>query len=87
MVSIDPADKLKEMRNKLGLTFTNLMDPGSETIKRYGILNVKNGKIPHPTTLVVDRQGIIRFIEVDENYRVRPSSAKLIDALKGLPGA
>jgi len=31
-VSIDPPDKLQEMRKDLGLTFVTLMDPGGETI-------------------------------------------------------
>ena len=68
-----------------------LVDPGSETIKRYGVLNREQGEIPHPTTLVVDRQGIVRFVRVDEDYRKRPSSEELLAAVRTLssvePGA
>ena len=69
------------------LTFSNLMDPDAATIKRYGILNERQGKIPHPTTLVIDREGIIRFLEVDENFKVRPANEKLIAALEEIAGS
>lgn len=72
------------MRKSLELTFTNLMDPGSTTIKRYGILNQGQGEIPHPTALVIDRQGIVRFLRVDEDYRKRPSNEELLNELKRL---
>ena len=86
VVSIDPADKLKVMREKLGLELVNLMDPGSATIKRYGILNEQQGKIPHPATLVIDKQGIIRFLQVDENFKQRADIGEVVAALQSLPG-
>ncbi len=86
VVSIDPADKLKEMRGNLGLTFVNLMDPASETIKRYGILNEQQGQIPHPTALVIDKRGIIRYARVDEDYKKRPSNQELLQVLQRIGG-
>ena len=70
------------MRTKLGLTFVNLIDPGSKIIRRYGILNEEKGEIPHPATVVVDRQGIVRFFEVDEDYTKRPSNERILAALR-----
>ncbi len=81
-VSIDPPEKLEEMRKNLGLTFVTLMDPGGETIKRYGIVNRAQGEIPHPTALVIDTQGVIRFLRVDEDYRRRPSNEDLLQQLR-----
>ena len=83
-ISIDPPDKLQELRSSLGLTYLNLMDSGSKTIKRYGILNEGQGEIPHPTAVIVDRQGIIRFLRVDEDYKKRPSNEELLEALRRL---
>jgi len=85
-VSVDAADKLKEMRENQGLTFINLMDPASETIKRYGILNEEQGQIPHPTALVIDRKGIIRYVRVDEDYKKRPSNKELVRVLQRIGG-
>ena len=72
------------MRKSLGLTIVNLMDPGSETIKRYGVLNEANGEIPHPTALVVDKQGMVVFVRIDEDYRKRPSNEELLQELRQL---
>lgn len=84
-VSVDPAGKPIELRKGLGLTFTNLMDPDSETIKRYGILDQEHGAIPHPTEIVLDKQGVVRFLRVDEDYRKRPTKQELLDVLRRLP--
>lgn len=72
------------MRKSLGLTIVNLMDPGSETIRRYGVLNEANGEIPHPTALVVDKQGMVVFVRIDEDYRKRPSNEELLQELRQL---
>ena len=85
-MSIDPADKLSSLREKKGLTYTFLMDPGSRTIKHYGILNEDHGEIPHPTALVIDKGGIVRFLRVDIDYSKRPSAAELLDTLRSLQG-
>ena len=85
-MSIDPADKLKTLRENKGLTYPLLMDPGSRTIKRYGILNEDHGKIPHPTALVIDKEGIVRFMRVDVDYKTRPSTEDLLDVLRTLQG-
>ncbi len=66
----------------MGLTLVNLIDPGSKIISRYGILNEKEGEIPHPATVVVDREGIVRFFEMDEDYTKRPPNEKILAALK-----
>ena len=75
------------MRAKLGLTLVNLIDPGSKIIRRYGILNEGQGAIPHPATVVVDREGIVRFFEMDEDYTKRPSNERILAALRPLRAA
>ena len=56
-------------------------------IDRYGLLNPDNPRgIPHPTTLVIDRQGVVRwkFIEID--YRIRPTNEMVMEALQDVRG-
>lgn len=38
--------------------------------------------IPHPTTVIIDREGKIRFIHVWVDYRQRTSPATIIEELK-----
>ena len=60
-----------------------LMDPDLETINRWGILNEQSGKIPHPTAAIIDRQGKITYLRVDEDYKIRPSTPdELLPELK-----
>ena len=62
-----------------------LADPDNSVIDRYGVFNPDGGRaIPHPTTLVIDKQGVVqwKFIEID--YRVRPTNEDILTALAGL---
>ena len=88
-MSLDPADKLLQMRNRIkdkpGVNFPFLSDLDHHVIDRYGLLNDKaNRPMPHPATFVIDKQGIVRwrFIEVD--YKVRPSNETVLTELKQL---
>jgi peroxiredoxin len=40
--------------------------------------------LPHPAVFIVDAQGIIRFVHVDPDYRVRLEPAAILVALKGI---
>ena len=78
-VSVDPHDKAIVMRNKLknepGVDYPMLSDADHRVIDRYGLLNDKAKRaMPHPATIVIDRQGKVqwKFIEVD--YTKRPSN-------------
>lgn len=72
------------MKKDLGLSFPVLVDAEGATARAYGIWNERNGKVPHPTALVIDREGIVRFVRVDEDYKVRPDPSELIEAVKAL---
>ena len=72
------------MRKEMDLTLVNLIDPESETIKQYGILNEEHGEIPHPAAYVIDQKGKIRFVQIDENYKMRPSNETLLGELRAI---
>lgn len=62
-------------------------DPDHRVIDRYGLFNPEESRgrpVPHPTTLVVDRDGVVRwkFIEID--YRIRPSNEDILSALEAV---
>ncbi len=67
------------------IEFQLLADPGNAVINRYGVFNPDGGRpIPHPTTLVIDKQGVVRwkFIEID--YRIRPTNEDILTAVAEL---
>ena len=91
-VSIDPPERLDMMVDRIveegGLDpsdepdFRFLSDPGHRVIDRYGILNPDDERgIPHPTTLVLDRNGVVRWKFIETDYRIRPTNEMILAAL------
>lgn len=69
------------------LDYTLLSDPGHRVIARYGIFNAEaapDREIPHPTTLVIDRHGIVRWKVTEIDYRQRPSNEDILRELRAL---
>lgn len=77
----DP-ERLRALRDQAGLELPFLLDPDAVTIKQYGVYNEESDRvIPHPTALIIDKQGVVRYVRVDENYRERPPVPELLEAL------
>ena len=82
-VSPDPPDRLQSFKEQNGFDFPMLVDPDLEVIRAYDIVNPESGKIPHPTAVIVDREGTITYLRVDEDYKIRPpTAAELLPALE-----
>jgi len=79
----DPA-KLEAMKEDLGLEYPVLVDTDCTVAKAFGILNEEMPTVPHPTALVIDKDGVVRYVRVDVDYKVRPPAEELIAALKEL---
>jgi len=64
--------------------FTFLSDPEHAVIDRYGVLNPSGSRrgIPHPAAYVIDTQGIVRWRDVQTDYKVRPTNAAILTALQ-----
>ena len=55
-------------------------------IEAWGLLNTfdhRGRRIPHPAMVLVDVEGLVRYIQVETNYRLRPPAAEVIEAVKG----
>ena len=87
-LSYDDAATQAKAVAKLGLSYALLSDPQSRTIEAYGILNQeargKSAGLPHPAIFVIDTTGAIRAKLMEEDYRERPSSAAVQEALEAL---
>jgi peroxiredoxin len=80
---------LRKFAERRKITFPLLSDPGSKTIRAYGLLNkeAKGGRaegIPYPGTILIDKDGIIRAKLFEDGYRVRHSTDELIKAARAL---
>jgi peroxiredoxin len=58
-----------------------LSDPELAVTKSFGIVNEESGRMPHPTAVVVDTDGAVRWVRIDVNYRERPSAEELLAVL------
>lgn len=92
-LSIDGRELLQTMADKIAKDgvkpdFTFLSDPGHRVIDRYGLLNQNAGAhegIPHPTTYVIDRAGVVQWKFTEVNYKIRPTNQMILGALDRLP--
>ncbi len=92
-VSVDDREKQQLMIDRViqedGIVpdFTMLTDVDHQVIDRYGLFNPdepRSRPVPHPTTFVIDKQGIVQWKFVEVNYRVRPENQDILEALMEL---
>ena len=90
-VTYDSTDILGDFSKRRGISFPLLSDPGSATIKGYGILNTTvdpastNYGIPFPGTFIVNRQGVVTARFFEQAYQERNTVSALLLKL-GQPG-
>ncbi len=66
------------------IAFPLLSDSASLVIGRYGLLNPDGRGWPHPTVFVIDREGVVRWRFMEENYRVRATNEDILAAVAEL---
>jgi len=88
-VSADEQPRLAKFADGNSITFPLLIDSSGEVIDRYGIRNPRStdAVLPHPTALVLDRDGRVRSKRIDVDYRVRPPAEDLVEAVRALSRA
>lgn len=83
-ISSDEKEPLAEMQRELGLPFPLLSDPEEKVIKSYGLLHAQQGNngqdIARPAELLLDREGVIRWLMFTDNLRVRVRPEEVLDA-------
>jgi len=86
-ISYDSPDTLKAFTEKHNITFPLLADPGSKTIKAWGIQNMaasgRTEGIPHPGTFMVDPAGTIISRTFEQPYQERRSATSILEQLSG----
>jgi peroxiredoxin len=93
-ISSDGLDDLQIMTDQVAaeneglvIEYSLLSDSGGGVINRYGLLSQvgPNGRaIPHPTTYIVDKSGMIHWKMTEIDYRIRPENKDILMALDKL---
>jgi len=45
------------------------------------LVNPDNPNVPHPTAVIVDSEGVVRYVRQDVDYTKRPSTEELVAAV------
>ncbi|PYN14093.1 MAG: hypothetical protein DME06_05500 [Candidatus Rokuibacteriota bacterium] len=87
-VSPDPNERSQQGAARLRLGYRFLADRDLAVTRRYGLVHAgagPNGQdVPRPATVVLDRDGVVRWFSVSRNFQVRPDPADVLRAVRAL---
>ena len=72
----------RNLSREAGYTYIFLSDPKAEVIRRYDLLHTGAGingqDISRPAEFLLDSSGVIRWVNLTEDYRVRARPDQII---------
>jgi len=87
-ISPDANERSQELAERLKARYRFLADRDLAVTKRYGLLHARGGPngrdVPAPATIVLDRDGTVRWLTVADNYQVRPDPADVTRAARAV---
>ena len=90
-ISVDTSEQSRKLCQSRGYTFTFLSDPNAGVIRRYGVLHPRGGPDEHdiarPAEFLIDRSGVIRWVNLTGDLRVRARPEAALRAVANLPPA
>jgi peroxiredoxin len=87
-VSPDPSERSQELASSLRLGYRFVADRDLALTRSWGLVHPRGGPegqdVPRPATVVVDREGLVRWFSVSRNYQVRPDPDDVLRAVRAL---
>ncbi len=87
-VSPDPNERSQELARGLKLGYRFVADRDLAVTRRYGLVHARGGQngedVPRPATVVLDREGRVRWLSLADNFQVRPDPADVLRAVRSL---
>ena len=89
-LSVDEREEQQMMIDRVAtedgriIEFQLLADPDNAVIDRYGVFNPNESQrrpVPHPTTLVIDKQGVVQWKFIETDFRIRPTNEDILAAV------
>lgn len=82
-ISVDSPDVSRNLAQQAGYTFPILSDPNVETIRRYDLVHAGAGENGHdiarPAEFLIDSSGMVRWVNLTENYWIRATPEKILE--------
>ena len=87
-VSPDPNEQSQKLAEGLRLGYRFLADRDLAVTRLYGLVHAhagpEGGDVPRPATVVLDRDGVVRWFSASRNFQVRPDPADVLRAVRSL---
>ena len=87
-VSPDPSEQSQKVAEGLRLSYRFVADRDLAVTRRYGLVHAGGGAqgqdVPRPATVVLDREGVVRWFSIASNYQVRPDPGDVLRAVRAL---
>ena len=87
-VSPDPNERSQQVADGLRLGYRFVADRDLAVARRYGLIHPGAGPdgqdVPRPATIVLDREGVVRWFSASRNFQVRPDPDDVLRAVRGL---
>lgn len=87
-VSPDPNEQSQRLADGLRLGYRFVADPDLAVTRRWGLIHRRGGPggrdVPRPATVLLDRDGVVRWVSLSDNYQVRPDPRDVVRAVRAL---
>jgi peroxiredoxin len=87
-VSPDPNERSHKMAEGLRLGYRFVADRDLAVTRLYGLIHAHGGPdgedVPRPATVVLDRDGVVRWLSLSDNFQVRPDPGDVLRAVRAL---
>lgn len=87
-VSPDENGQSQRLADGLRVSYRFVADPDLAVTRRYGLIHRRGGPggrdVPRPATVLLDRDGVVRWVSLSANYQVRPDPRDVARAVRAL---
>lgn len=87
-ISPDPNARSQDLAQRLKVSYRFLADADLAVTRRVGLVHAGGGEggkdVPRPATIVIDRQGVVRWAAFSDNVQNRPDSREVLRAVRAL---
>ena len=84
-ISPDPNERSQQLADQLRVGHRFLADTDLAVTRRLGVVHRGGGAggkdVPRPATIVIDRQGVVRWAFFADNVQVRPDPREVLRAV------
>ena len=87
-ISPDTNEQSQKLAEGLKLGYHFVSDMDLAVARRYGLVHEKGGPdgvdVPKPATVVLDKDGVVRWYTVTHNFQVRPPAGDVLKVVRSL---